>query len=55
MTSVEKFAAFLDVQVLQLFRKGGRDEWRRFAPAVRAALTGEPGLEAAAYTTAAPL
>ena len=44
-----------DVQVLQLFRKGGRDEWRRFAPAVRAALTGEPGLEAAAYTTAAPL
>ena len=24
-----------DVQVLQLFRDGGRDEWRRFAPAAR--------------------
>lgn len=43
------------VQILQMFRSGGPDEWRRFAPAVHEQLAAQPGIVKAAYTTAAPL
>lgn len=43
------------VQVVQLFRDGEADEWRRFAELVHAEIARTPGIESIAHATAAPL
>ncbi len=44
-----------DAHAVQLFRDGEMDEWRRFGASVLERLRAEPGIDAAALTTAAPL